>query len=814
MTSRALEPAALRRHCEPGALEFDTTEAITPLAEPLGQARADEALRFGIGVRRSGYNLFVMGPTGAGKFSLARDAVARAAAAQAVPPDVCYVNNFRDAHRPRALLLPAGRGRSLRQDMAQLVEDLRTAIPAAMSSDQHRNQIQAIERELEERHEKTFGALQEQARAKGLTLLHTPNGFAFAPLKGEEVLSPEDYEKLPGEEKKRIEQEVTRLQETLKETLHQVPRWRKEIRDRVKAVNQETAAAAVDVLMEELRRKYADLAPVGKYLVEVQHDAVEHWTDFRAADSGEASAALDVLAAQDDGPSYTRYRVNLLVEHGDNGGAPVIYEDNPTYPNLIGRVEHMPQLGALVTDFTLVKAGALHRANGGYLLLDAQKVLVSPFAWDGLKRALRAREVRIESLGQMLSLVSTVALEPEAIALDTKIVLLGDRMLYYLLSYYDPEFQELFKVAVDFDDQMPWNDDNTLLFARRLRSVIDREKLRHLDRTGVARVLEWSARLAEDAERLSTHLGHLSDLLVEADYFAGLGGDGLIGGRHVQQAIDARIERLDRVRDLVQEQIVRGNVLIDTGGEVVGQVNGLSVMSLGEFSFGQPTRITARVRPGESQVLDIEREVELGGPIHSKGVLILTGFISGRYAQDRPLSLSASVVFEQSYGEIEGDSASSAELYSLLSAIAQLPLRQGLAVTGSVNQFGHVQPIGGVNEKIEGFFDVCRARGLDGTQGVLIPQANVKHLMLRDDVIDAVRAGQFSIYPVATIDEGMELLTGIEAGTQDETGAWTGESVNARVEGALQFYSDRMHAFVAGGRLEGHDDGPDGAGDD
>jgi len=812
MNPKVLGPGELRRHCDPATLDFESTTDLEPLSGPLGQDRATEALDFGIGVRRAGYNLFVMGPVGAGKFSLAHDAVSRAAASQAMPPDVCYLNNFRDAHKPRALLLPAGNGRALREDMAHLVEDLRTAIPAAMSGDEHRNRIQAIERELEERHETTFGALQEQAKTHGLTLLHTPNGFAFAPVKGEEVLSPEDYEKLPADEKKRIEADVASLQEALQKTLRKVPRWRKEIRDRVKKINQETAASCVDVAIEELRGKYHDHPGVLEYLADVQKDAVEHWMEFRGEQ--EPAAASGMLGGASDGPSFTRYQVNVLVEHDASGGAPVVYEDNPSYPNLVGRVEHVPQLGALVTDFTLVKAGALHRANGGYLVLDAQKVLMSPFAWEGLKRALRAREIRIESLGQMLSLVSTVALEPEPIALDAKVVLLGDRMLYYLLSYYDPEFQALFKVAVDFDDQMPWSTGNARLFARRLRTVIDREELRHLDRSGVARVLEWGARLAEDAERLSTHLGHLSDLLVESDYFAGLEQAPMVSASHVQRAIDARIDRLDRVRDLMQEQIERGNVFIDTAGEVVGQVNGLSVMSLGEFSFGQPTRISARVRPGESQVLDIEREVELGGPIHSKGVFILTGYISGRYAQDRPLSLSASIVFEQSYGEIEGDSASAAELYALLSAVAQLPVRQGLAVTGSVNQFGQVQPIGGVNEKIEGFFDVCRARGLDGTQGVLIPQANVKHLMLRDDVVEAVRAGRFAIYPVSSVDEGIELLTGVTAGVVDESGLWTDESVNARVEAALQFYSDRMHAFVAGGRLGDGDGVPeDGGGD-
>jgi len=475
----------------------------------------------------------------------------------------------------------------------------------------------------------------------------------------------------------------------------------------------------------------------------------------------------------------------------------VVYEDNPTYAGLIGRVEHIAQMGALVTDFMLIKPGALHRANGGYLMLDARKVLMQPFAWEGLKRVLSAREIRIESLGQALSLVSTVSLEPEPIPLNLKVILLGEPLLYYLLSEYDPEFSELFKAAVDFGRDMPRNGDSNQLYARLIATLARRDRLLDLDRGAVARVIEYGARLVEDAEKLSVRLREITDLLREADHWAREAGRGVIGANDVQAAIDARIFRSDRIRERLQEAIQRGTLLIDTSGERVGQVNGLSIVDLGNFMFGHPSRITASVRLGRGEVLDIQREVELSGPIHSKGVLILSGFLGARYAPDRPLALSASLVFEQTYGEVEGDSASSAELYALLSALANAPIRQSFAVTGSVNQHGQIQPIGGVNEKIEGFFDVCRMRGLSGEQGVLIPATNVKHLMLRQDVIEAVRNSQFRIYPVSSIDEGIEILTGLPAGTREANGLFPDGTINQRIEIQLITMSELARLYGA-----------------
>jgi lon-related putative ATP-dependent protease len=495
-----------------------------------------------------------------------------------------------------------------------------------------------------------------------------------------------------------------------------------------------------------------------------------------------------------------RYRVNILVSHEGDQAAPVIFEDHPNYNNLVGRVEYQAQLGALVTDFTMIQSGALHRANGGYLILDAMKILMEPFAWEGLKRILQAGEIRIESLAQLTSLISTVSVEPEPIPLDIKVILLGERRLYYLLSYFDPEFVELFKVAADFDDRMENSEESQQLFARLIAGIVNKERLKHFDRSAVCRIIEHSARVLGDSEKLGTHMRGLADQLRESDYWAEQRQADVVSLQDVQHAIDNQIYRVDRIRERIQEEIQRGTLLIDTEGSKSGRVNGLSVVDLGNFMFGRPSRITARVRVGENQVVDIEREVELGGPIHSKGVFILSAFIGSRYVLDQPLALSASLVFEQSYGEIEGDSASAAELFALLSALADTPLRQSLAVTGSINQHGEIQPIGGVNEKIEGFFDVCEQRGLTGDQGVIIPASNVQHLMLRENVQRAVEAGRFAVYAIDTVDDGIELLSGLPAGERNADGLFPEGSINQRVEQTLARYAENMHAFVGRGK--------------
>jgi lon-related putative ATP-dependent protease len=782
VAAHGLAPAQLRRRCDLSAAGFATTDQLQEPDGVLAQARAVEAIRFGIGVRSDGYNLFAMGPDGHGRHTTVRNLLTERAAREPLPSDWCYLFNFETPHKPTRLDLPAGRALQFRQDMQRLVEDLQAAIPGAFETDEYRARRQEIETEFNERQEKGVGAVGEKARRENIALLRTPSGFAFAPIHKDGVMEPDRFRALPEDEQHRFETAIAALQAELEKVIEEVPKWRREAQRKLRELNRQVTRSAVASLIEELRTDWGELPQVRQYLVRVQEDVLDHAEFFRQPKEGEQPTlfGIPMPRAEPAESPFRRYQVNVLVEHSKSQGAPVVYEDNPNYGNLIGRIEHIAQMGTLVTDFTLIKAGALHRANGGYLVLDALKLLTQPFSWDMLKRALRSREIRAESPAQSYGLISTVSLEPEPIPLDVKVVLVGERLIYYLMHAYDPEFRELFKVASDFEEDTERGPGTELAHARVIATLARREKLRPLERAAVERVIEQAARQAGDAERLSLHLRGLVDLLRETDYWAQDAGRALATEADVARALEARERRLDRVRHRILQETLRGTLLVSSAGERVGQVNGLSVMQLGGFAFGMPHRITARVRLGGGKVVDIERETELGGPIHSKGVLILSGYLAGRYAARHPLSLAASLVFEQSYSGVEGDSASSAELYALLSALAEAPLRQSLAVTGSVNQHGDVQAIGGVNEKIEGFFDLCEARGLDGSQGVVIPASNVKHLMLRERVIDAVAAGKFHLYAVETVDQGIEILTGMPA-----------DRVNRRVEERLLDFAQR-----------------------
>jgi lon-related putative ATP-dependent protease len=801
MPIEPLPTEALYRRCDPSQLAFETTAELEELTDLPGQARAIDAVRFGIGIKRQGYNLFVLGNPGSGKHGMTREFLKRAAASGPTPLDLCYVNNFEDPQRPVALRVPAGIAAKLRTDMAELVRDLKSAIPSLFESEDYRNRRRVIEEEFKHRQEAAFEQLQESGKSKNLVLVRTPVGFAVAPVRDGAVISPEDFQKLPEAEQQQTQADIEELQAALEQTIRQMPKWDKERRERIRELNREVTMFAVGHVMDELRAKYRDFADIAAHLNAVEKDIIDHVDAFLATPAERPPAPAEGAPARlADGDRFRRYQVNVLVDSSTVVGAPVVYEDNPTYMNLVGAVEHLAEMGTLVTDFGLIRSGALHRANGGYLLLDAHKLLMQPFAWEALKRALRSKEIRIETPAQMLSLVSTVTLTPQPVPLEVKVVLVAERWLYYLLSQYDFEFHELFKVAVDFEDDMQWSAEATATYARLIATMVKREALKPLDRGAVARAIEHSARLADDAAKLSMQIGDLADVLREADYWAGEAGRAAIHAEDVQLAIDARRKRSDRVRERSQEMIQRGLILIDTEGAKVGQVNGLSVLALGSLAFGKPSRITAKVRLGRGEVVDIERQVELGGPIHSKGVMILSAFLAARYAREHPLSLWASLVFEQSYGGVEGDSASSAELYALLSALADLPIKQSFAVTGSVNQHGDVQVIGGVNEKIEGFYDTCAARGLNGEQGVLIPAGNVTHLMLRRDVVDAAAAGRFRIYPVRTIDEGVELLTGVTAGARDGDGSFPQGTLNRRVEDRLIALAEQRRRFgTAGG---------------
>ena len=774
-----LSVADLYTCCDLSSLAFATTEELPDLPGMLGQARAADALEFGLSIQREGYNLFVMGPAGMGKRSLVMNLLKAEAARGPIPSDWVYVHNFEQPHKPNAIKFPPGKALEFKNDMRHLIDDLLAAIPAVFASDDYHAQLEKIDNEFNEREEKAFNELYEEAQQQEIVLLRTPSGFTLAPAKKGEAITPEEFEKLPDEDKTRITQVLETLQEQLQKMIRQAPQWRRDKRNRVRALNREFSMIAVEHLINEVKEKYQSLPETIVYLEAVQADLIENADDFRKPQ--ESQTLFDMPL----GSAFRRYQVNVLVDHSATQGAPVIVPDHPSYPNLVGRIEHIEHLGALVTDFSLIKPGALHQATGGYLVLDAHKLLTQPFAWDGLKRAMRAHQTRIDSLGQMLSLVSTVSLEPEPIPLDVKVILLGERLLYYLLYEYDPDFRELFKVAADFEEEIPRSDETAQLYAQVIATLARKESLLPFQREACGRLIEQAAREAGDAERLSAHMQDLQDLMREADYLARRDAQTTVPAMAVQAAIDARKRRAERLRLLMQEDILREIKRIDTSGAKVGQVNGLSVIEIGDTAFAHPTRLTATVRLGEGEVIDIEREIELGGAIHSKGVLILSSFLATRYASNLPLSLSASLAFEQTYGMVEGDSASMAELCALLSAIADVPINQSRAITGSVDQFGRMQAIGAVNEKIEGFFDICLARGLSGEQGVLIPRDNRKHLMLRADVVAACAEGKFHIWAVSDVDEAIELLTGLPAGAPDEEGAVPAGSMNYLVASRL-----------------------------
>jgi len=804
---KSLDADALYTACPLDTLDFKTTKDVSPLDGVIGQARALEAIRFAIGMRHDGYNLFAFGPEGTGKSSTVMRFLQREAATQAPPLDWCYVNNFDEPHKPNALSLPAGRACPLRADMERLVEELQGALPGAFEGDEYTQRKESLEEELKNQHEGAFAKLQERAEQSGIALVRTPMGLGLAPVQDGEVLTPQAFDELPKKEQKSRQAALAKLQEELEGILTQIPKWEKEHREKIRELNRDVTQRAVGHLIEELEKRWQDEQNVMTYLEAVRQDVIEHAADFLpSADQQPHTPSVPIERRPSGGSgSFRRYQINVIVDNSaligadmELVGAPVIEEEHPTQPNLVGRVEHLSQMGTLITDFNLIKAGALHRANGGYLVLDARRILMQPYAWETLKRALRGAHVRIESPAESIGWVSTVSLEPQPIPLNIKIVLLGEPMLYYLLSMHDPDFKELFKVAADFANSMDRDADSAMQYASLLAGQVERENLRHLDRSAVARVIEHGARLAADREKLTTHMASIVDLVREADYWAGVENKKTISAHHVQEAIDAKIYRSDRYRERLQEEIQRGTLLIETAGEKIGQINGLSVLQLDSFAFGRPSRITVNVSLGKGELVDIERQVDLGGPLHSKGVMILESFLNARFGQGGPLALSARIVFEQSYGGVDGDSASSTELYALLSAIANVPLSQSIAVTGSIDQLGQVQAIGGVNEKIEGFFDVCTMRGLSGKQGVMIPAANVKHLMVRSEIVDAVRAGQFQIWAVDTIDQGIEILTGLPAGAVDEKGGYPIGSVNRAVARNLRQYAAKIRNFNAG----------------
>ena len=785
-----VQPDALRKLC---LLPADFTRRGAEQAEEphIGQQRATDAIRFGIDMRKDGYNIYVLGPIGSNRHDLVNSLVGEHAKSMPVPPDWCYVNNFSNPERPQSLRFPPGQGREFREDMRNLIGEMQLAIPAAFEGEDYRNQLRAIEEDTKSRVEEQWASLNERAAEEGIGVLQTPTGYVLAPIVDGKVIGDKEFNKLPGDKRKEIEAAIERLSEELQQRVEMMPKLRKAHRERVKALNEEVTEHAVSVQLADLKKKYQSMPRVADYLDDVQENIIQNAQDFQESET----PSLPFIS-RDSEQLYTQYEVNLVVDNAGADRAPVIYESNPNYPNIIGRIEHRAEMGTLVTDFRLVRSGALLQANGGYLVLDTRRVLSRPFVWDALKQALFAKQVCIESPGESWGFVSTTTLKPEPIPLDVTIIMIGERWLYYLLSHYDIEFGSLFKVAADLDDDLERSKDNVEQYAALVMRRAEAGELLPLNTAAIQRVIEERARHAEDSERLSMHISSLDDLIEQADYWARQRGAAEVDAGDVGKAVSERRRRLSRMQSRVIDAIKRETLLIDTSGECVGQVNGLSVTDLGEFRYGHPVRITATTRIGTGDVVDIEREVELGGAIHSKGMMILSSALSARYAPELPLSLQGSVVFEQSYGGVEGDSASVAELSALLSSLSRLPIRQNIAVTGSVNQLGRVQAVGGVNEKVEGFFDVCRERGLDGSQGVIIPQDNVKHLMLREDVVEAVRRNEFRVFAVRHIDEAITILTGVSAGERGEDGRFPEGSVNALVERQLVEYATARKSFA------------------
>ena len=786
----------LYRRADLSALPFATTADLASLPGLEAQPRARDAIAFGTAMARDGFNIFATGAGGARLQRALRQVLDHAAQDRPEPPDWAYVYNFTDPRRPTALTLPPGRAPALQHAVHDLIDELRSILPGVFEGEDYQKRRAALLQSIQARSETAFNRLNTKATAAGIAIMRTPNGFAMAPMKDAKVVPPAEFNAWPEAEQQAAREAIAGLEHELEETLRAVPRVEKEQRDAVRLLDREVATFAIAQPFEEIRAAFADLPQVLGFLAAIRDDVLETLPLFASPDIA-AQAGAPPREARAAGPRlagpFERYDVNVVVtQAGSTEGAPVIEEQHPTLANLIGRIEYQQIQGALVANFRLIRAGALHRANGGTLLLDVRSLLSEPHSWPALKRALGQRRIAIEDIARFVGLATTVSLEPDPIPLDVKVVLYGERQLYWMLASMDPDLSQHFKVLADFDDELDRTPEGEALLARLIATMAAREGLRPLDREAVARAIEHAARLADDADKLTLLVEQLDDTLAEADHLAGAAGRAAIGRADIDTAIAARIHRAARIREHGQEMILRDIALIDTKGAQIGQLNGLTVMSLGGFAFGRPARITCRVRPGLGRIVDIEREVKLGGPLHSKGVLILGGLLGSRYALDGPMSLSASLVFEQSYGGVDGDSASSAEFYALVSALAEIPLRQDLAVTGSVNQHGEVQAIGGVNEKIEGFFDICAARGLTGGQGVLIPAANTQHLMLRADIVAACRAGHFAIWPIATIDQGIALLTGRPAGLRGADDAYPAGSVNAAVEARLARFAKAM----------------------
>ncbi len=776
---KPLSCEALYKVCDTNLLPFRTTETLESFSGFFGQERAIEAMGFGVGMRRPGYNLFVMGNPHTGRFSFAMENIKGIAKKEKKPSDWCYLNNLQDNRYPIAVELLAGKATQLRRDNKRMVETIMTELPAAFENPSYQRKKSKIERDFNRHYDQAIDGVERRAREHSIALYRDAGSVGFTPVAEGQAMDEAMFSQLPEDVRDAFTRNIADLEDFLNDSLTEMPQWRREAAERMKVLDRETARQTISPLVQSVKDKYSSISGLPEYFNQLESYIVKNSAELI---SDERQTLLD------------QFGINLLVDNSKTKGAPVIFEAHPSYDNLFGRVEYNSDMGAMVTNYQMIRSGALHRANGGYLILEAEKLLEQPFVYSALKRALKAHEVRIENPISELSGVSTITLSPTPIRLQVKVVLIGGRDTYYLLQELDQDFEKMFRVVVDFDEDVERTPSSIRNYARLMKTLADEEHLAPLTREAVARLVEQSSRLSGDQELLSTHIGELVDLLCEADYKRKGTGDDLISARHVELALEAQEKRTGRLAQKILDGILNETVLINSEGKAVGKSNGLTVLQVGDVSFGTPARITATVHPGSRGIIDIEREAQLGQSIHSKGVLILSGYLGHQYAQDFPLTLSASIALEQSYGYVDGDSASLAEICTLISALTHIPIYQQYALTGSINQYGEVQAIGGVNEKIEGFFKLCDTRGLTGNQGVIIPKANVRNLMLKKEVVNAVDGGLFSIYAVATVDECLEILMGRSAGKRKENGSFTQRSVNHQVVKRLK----ELHTAVSG----------------
>ncbi len=793
----ALELAAdqTRRTCSLDHFDFETTEELAFTQAIIGQPRGVRAIEFGIDIDTPGFNIFALGPAGTGRATAIRRFLESRAQEGKVPQDWVYVHNFEVEHQPRAIGLPSGLGIKFRDDMQALIGYLRDDIPAALEANEFMDAVQALVRDFDARRDAIMKAVLAEAQAHGFTIARSPSGLIIAPVdERKQLIPPEQLERLDKETFAALEAKHEELGRKLAEALREVRALDREQRQEERRLSREAAAFVVDQHIGDIRERYADHEEVLLYLNQVREDVLDHLEDFRREEGEEEAKEAPKVPGIPPPDRFRRYAVNPLIDHSRTKGAPVVVEDLPSYASLVGRIEGEVRMGALRTDFTMIKPGALHRANGGYLVLRVASLFSRPGAWEGLKRALRNNEIRIEEsmVSSGLGVLTPQTIEPEPIPLNVKVILLGSPSQYYLLYQAEEEFSELFKTKADFADRMDRSPDTEREYAAFIAARCQEDCLPHFSRAAVGQMVEYGSRLAGDQDKLSTLFGHLYEVIQEAAYWARHDGKNVVEAKHVIQAIEERRYRANLYEEGVYESIRKGRVFIDTVGQVVGQVNGLSIVGLGDYAFGQPTRITARIYAGKEGVVNIEREVKLSGPIHNKGVLTLQGYLGGQYALEQPLTLTASITFEQTYSGVEGDSASSAELYALLSALSGYAIEQSLAVTGSVDQYGRIQPVDGVTEKVEGFFRACRMRELTGSQGVLIPKANIPNLMLSPEVVEAIRAGQFHIYAVETVEQGIELLTGIPAGERQPDGTYPEGTVHRAVQERLRELAERV----------------------